>query len=1458
MRIPCFGAKTARALLLGTACLFAVAELSYAQDSKPNRAEILRRIEDTRLSDQDQLRLLLQTEFVARTKAPNGWTDVFLGDSNPDLRRFNRTMAQHSQNTAKAESAYRQALTAQIIANTRGLPRDQARAYITKMAHETFLARQRGHQNVRETLRYKLSNAKTDAEKAKARAFAESILRTRALEDEVYQSALRRHDGQGDAARMRELLRRIANRKTTLRPSDIANSDERAREEFLRRSQTELEVAEYRRLARSGTFLSEQNGQPVSGQSRLAMARDAEQVLVNRLNAKALRPSRYDILAFTLSKDERAIRAETLAKEIKETPEYVALDMLSPADFGNQGMRYLAVASALRQQQQGVADWRAKFVKGTDTGIAAVDGFTSMLQTGAADYSRIWDNAGDMSLSKVDARISRYNAHVDQLIPAITEAGKLQLEARRAGKPLDLSKLSARSRELLIKAQMLQGKPGQQRLVLNDKTRVFGGLNEGLNLPGDHFLNSVSGLNMLEMAATTYIPAAGSGKVAKMLEGLKVSRTGVQAARFGTDLGVGMILTGATDYAKTGKVDPSKIAIESSLLQLGLGSAGSVTNGAARAMASHLTKNPTARAATEKALRTAMGLPSEAMLQSVYQAKLQGSDVSYEMFLANLMNAGMSRGVSHSIESPFLSHLPKSLRRKVVDANDVVQRSKDVAEARLKEVLGDQVTGKAAEDGGIRTREGTPEDTLRKTMDEALSSGKITWGELTMLYGDNPGLKPVLQAVNNHRAEYFQKLVEPAQNAARRELTGEFTWRSNQIKKLYANDPTKLKAEEARLQREYDAELKLINTAPKAPGSDNLTSDVDRSIASERVRRQLKQMYRNDRGGYEIPASSAQSYDVNEYINVFPDIRKTMGQAKELANIQVKEGDYNGLTQDQAIEAQGMATAMLHMNAAQRDQYRRNVRSSAGDRALADKQLAAAGKSLLRADREMQAEMQAVARDNPNLKANPADLAVRARDNLYGRRTEAIRKDNLKLMHLEHDIQALKDKKVPEDAPERVKLEEARKALQAKIHRDWGFALREGIETYASFSGLDSIVSDGQMKKIPIRELINNKKYYRVKPGEKQENPPEGVIEKELSDRQVQAFLDDQINMMTHHVNGLHKGGEDVVGAASALGKYGERAVLGLKLQGKDLTKPPYLAFSRWSEAMVKNRKDPEKLKETLREISSAFGGNGNEKHGLLQFVKMAEASLPGAKGVWDAKAMGLKPAQTAANQPPTMQQLKTQLANRRRMLEEEEELRLRYGPASARKSNETKRLALKEELTRLEAKKARRAAFGKKYLREDWDKAESLEAKERSLQERLAQLGKLSKNDKAAVPIINELRETRKQLEGLRNKYKEKGGNGPLALTDQEKLEEARMAAIREELKVREKASEQYEALAKKNLEKVKSANPLPAGQDGKIATLPFGKSTEGQVQLLTVTLGSASLQIKVQKPKEPVASGD
>ena len=115
---------------------------------------------------------------------------------------------------------------------------------------------------------------------------------------------------------------------------------------------------------------------------------------------------------------------------------------------------------------------------------------------------------------------------------------------------------------------------------------------------------------------------------------------------------------------------------------------------------------------------------------------------------------------------------------------------------------------------------------------------------------------------------------------------------------------------------------------------------------------------------------------------------------------------------------------------------------------------------------------------------------------------------------------------MPADSPEARELTRTRNEKLAQVHREWGVALREGIETYASLENLDVVLGDAQFPDIKVRQLINDQNYTRA-----------GLAKdgRELTDGQVGNMLNDQIMMMTHHMNGYHEGHEGTIDAASAM-----------------------------------------------------------------------------------------------------------------------------------------------------------------------------------------------------------------------------------------------------------------------------------------------------------------------------------
>lgn len=1378
------------ALSLGLALTLTPA--AQAQDAQGNRAQILERIETERQAALTALQQAIAAEHDLRADAPGGIYRL-LGDSDPNMITYRMRLDAQSKKVAEAEARYRQALSAEILTATRGLDQRQTTDYLFHRdlsAGETY-------RNISDRARARLADrvhaAGNDQQRRAAFAEADSRLRAAQLEEEIVAAAQRRHQGQDDSVRLRQLLDRAASTKVTLRPSDIADPRLREYETYLRKTRMEQQIAEYRRLARSGRLIDPASNQVISGQRRLELAMDAETALAQELDARTLKPNRYDILSWTLSEPERRTQSKILAQEIKETDDYTALNHMGSAAAGDISEQLRAMGQAVRLQQTGVNDWRAKFTKNhAPTGIGAIDETINVIRTGSADFARQAGGAGHMSIDQVDQRIGRYHEQADALVAALNTAASANQTARRAGQEFDPKSLPPDTYKLLKDGHFIAPTArGTEVLQIPHDGPSLSRLKSGLDLPGDHLLNMVSAEKMMEMAAMSYIPGAAAGRVGKLMEGLQLGTTATRAGTIAADVITGMALDAGVEYARTGKVDAGRLAIESTFLQGATTGLGRGTGALTKRMAS-VFKNPTTRKAMEVALAQGLGLSSEAALQTYFQSAMEGKDMSYEDFLANMVSGVMGRGTSGAIHKEMFKVMPEDLARDMSARQEVLFRNKRKANDRLKKVLGDSVVDSGLTRESLRLNRLASTERVVKRMDEALTSGEISWAELKMLYADHPGLFPMMKGLAEHRARTFQSYVEPAQALARKELSSEY-WLKRQ--EILAKHPSKSVFRDRALERlnaEYQADLRDINKAPRAPGSDNVTSDIDRSNLSPRVRKHLKELYRIGDG--ENPkVTSARSYDVNEYIDVFPTINKTMPHSRDLAGLPVETGDFKGLNHEQAIEAGSMATAMLHMNDAQRAKYRENTLADAADAGLAGRQLDMAQASLARADRELQAEMDRLVADDPRLARNRSDLAVRARDNLYGKRTEALQQQANELMHVENQIKALQDKGVAEDAPQMQELRAQERQKLAQMQRDWGLSLREGIETYASFSGLDAIVNDGQLRKRSIRDLINDPGYRIAGEGE---TPGKDNSLKGFTPKQLDGFMRDQVMMMTHHMNGFREGHEGAVDAGSAMGKYAERAVLALKLQGQDLSKPPFKELNEIAEQMVKARKDPAKLRAYMEQIGQKYAGKKDADAGLEVLSGLIEQAIPQTRGLWDAGQMGLAPKRGLdPTAKPDARELRRQIASRRHLLRDEEEERLNTGPASAAAMNAARMASLQQELAGLEAGQAERARLGREFRPEDWDQARALQAENAQLEHRLKWMEGLGTKIPADHPAKQKLAANNAKLNALREAYRAAGGTGQYQPGPEEDRDQARMRAIREELEQRGEAAKGYEA---------------------------------------------------------------
>ncbi|MCK5442216.1 MAG: hypothetical protein KAJ23_10020 [Maribacter sp.] len=1290
----------------------------------------------------------LIAEINAKKKfSPDGFDNVYrlLGEHNPDYQLYLYTLKESYQRLSQAESNYRQILSAEIIAKAKSRQKGQTsqpttKDYLYDRSQEAKENYERQQELARKLLAQSLREASSYEDKAKAYAMSEGLLRTSRLEYEMTVAAHSRvrKDGKGDILRMRNLLRDAKNNKTDVRLSEWENHKKKnlqdlvkrgfdgerelakkkaeflhwEKEEFksfgdnhaieaenwLRSQKLEADIDEYRRLASNGKIVNAK-GNPITEKLRIEIAKEAELTMADMMKDRAVKSNVLQRLTGRV--DGRLTQSENINSDIVGTPEYNALDFLDPGYTTTKPEYMLALAHAIRKEEEKIDKWRTDFIP------------EYKMSVGAADAHRIAGVAGEMSLASVDARIAKYHKEANAFAEALTAMAKTP-------NPEDLKETE---HYMLLKNEhyIVPDGLGGEKYVFPPIGSISN-LQNDLNLPGSHWINSISGKNMATALASVAVPEFAAGRVGVLLKGLGAAERTVIGGSKAADILVGMGTDATFEYIDNKKVDVEKLLIESTLLAGTLEGAGKATEVFSEALMA-----PINIPKLETFVKKSMGLAVETSLQTLYSKSDGNSELTYEDFFSGLVNGTISKAASSTTQKVKLPKWIKDLAKGQNNIDRLGQRYKE-AEQRFKDIGGeDYVKGlEIAKAFPLSSTErlnanygsdrlGTEKMTDRLT--KSLESGEITWGDMIMLYADRPELRPVMAMINKRRDERFKSFVKDAQVAARRDVKGIYEAKAAEISATMEKGSNEYMLANAENREKYTNRLRDINTEPITPGSNNLTSDMDRSIKSDFVRKYLKETYRNRANGAKTPATSAQSWDVNEYIDVFPTIKNTLRLSGRL-NKTMATKEFGGLTEaevlranlshEEAVEANSHAAAMLHMNKGQRKKYKKNLykNTDAAQRDLLKRQFMVSDRSLKVADTELRTEMNNLVANDPSLKNNQSDLATLARDNLYGRRTEAIAAKEFELSQLQKQI----DNTIPERAGE---MEKRRDLLAAEIERDWGYALREGVETYASFTGLDVVVNRGQAKKMSMRDMINNPDFNR------EQLKKEGF---DYSDRQLDGFLRDQIMMMTHHMNGFNEKGESAVEATAAVGKYAERAVLALKLKGVDLSKEPYASLSKDAEILVKARKNPAELRKALEKIG---GGEGRADEGLRKFSKMIMNGLPGTEGLYES---GMAEAATDGNGPigGDLRRTRGMLASQRRFEEEQARLAFAMGPATAAKKTAEKMDWVNNELIELKKEKGRRDHLGSKYLRKDWDKAEQLESELAGLDERVRILREL------------------------------------------------------------------------------------------------------------------------------------
>ncbi|RMH75687.1 MAG: hypothetical protein D6683_11045 [Actinomyces sp.] len=688
------------------------------------------------------------------------------------------------------------------------------------------------------------------------------------------------------------------------------------------------------------------------------------------------------------------------------------------------------------------------------------------------------------------------------------------------------------------------------------------------------------------------------------------------------------------------------------------GATGAVARGAvsrvgASAALREALADPATRRAAESVVGELLGIPADAAAQLVVESA-RGHGVSADDVWAALLGSAMNRGLVARLRANrtyrgVAERLESAIDTEAVALDRHLNRQADAA---FERVLDDRPLTRESGDAvfeALRLGELTWEQLQRvyKSRGDAMTPLMERVNELRNRLVNSIGTRARLLA-RQRIAEHYDPLIAAATGAERERLRSEkqaeldkvadplvevgvavrFTEQALELasasrerliehllgalegdaretrrRELSALDEISLRDTALRrLEADYTAAVRKAAGDEIAPGSAGVTSDVDRSWSSEFLRRAareivLVEMTRGRADGEPGP-TTARAFDVNEYLNVMTRI-PALVKAREtftdrvVATLAVGDTSFE-LTHADAVEANSLAAAMLHMDSHQRERFAANLTEGlTGDALTRMRAMLEWARSTL-ADSE--AELASyVERMRSRLPEGTLDseIELRARDELYGDRMR-------RLDELGHAIDRATD------ADERARLMSAWELLVNK-------ALRDGIETYSDMANLEIIVIRMQSAGGKPDDLMRSEDFRLGSPA------LAGITA-----QQIRAMLNDQILMLMHHVHTLHAGYESPAKAVRSFAKYAERALLALNLLGAfdPDVEGRYSDLYRATRALMRHKNDPQRLVETLADLR---GGKRGVEENLRWYLDQIEL-IPGMAGLTAEPPAGWRP----------------------------------------------------------------------------------------------------------------------------------------------------------------------------------------------------------------------------------------
>ncbi len=1112
-----------------------------------------------------------------------------------------------------------------------------------------------------------------------------------------------------------------------------------------------LDMEEYRRLALTGLVVDPETNVPVGGILRIRVAEQAEKALVQYLD----RVGRLGEFRKLWSSEPLRDLGKSLVEKIKYRPDYKILHYLETGETPTPKHFFLIVANVIRTEQEAlVSVYRDGYLGGKWDQVDL-----EQLMRVANLYGD-----GDDNIEEVKERLNRFIKEMDTAHDALLNARKMSPEQLEQDKP--------RHYQLMRQMGYIDIPDNDQkraRYVIPETARSFRSFAErasnNVDIPGKGILAAVNLRTAGQAAISAILPELAGAQFAAYGRNVFVSERAYAAATLAGEAIAGTLLDASMESffnrrdARPGQkikgVEWDRLILESMILgtvtqftggvvdeafDVTLKTLGSKTPNSALYKA--IKKHPLMAKHVEAYARTALGLASETSLTTFFQMYVQGN-MDETSWQAVLINSALSRAVAKGVnlaESPKVTwqeikrYLPKE-SRPVFDANPRL-----IAETRENINRQREEARKTLKDFQERT---AGEIITSKRLFRELAQGELSWRNLTkVIYpAMKDRLRGPMESLRVMRKRSFDKMKRKAIKRSIRDINRFFdllTIKANNKSKTKTELTTKLKKIEAR----REAELQLVRKKIIAPGSQDPTSDIDRSSRSQWVRRHLRAIYdaeiRLSRVG-DGP-SSARAFDVNEYINVMPFISETGQYMSAMRSFTAKEGPGN-LGHSVAMEALSLAAVMRFMSAPERLIFLDNKRAAlkaeidagqamAVDSGRLERQIEFAMNSIAKAEKVFQIERAEVAKRKPGLRDSEIDLL--ATDAIYDRKMAKISNKQFELSLIEN-----------QNSPEAL-------GLRAEIMRDMADGLRSGIETYSSPVGIDIIVSriqgakrpDGSKKKVADR--LEEAGF---------------TLKGELSDfssHDIKAMINDQLMFITEHVHGFSSGHEGAYETGRALGKYIERAFLGMKILGLDIgevrRRPEYDPHRRLLEAaqsLAAVKDNPEALLERLKDFSRT--SPPSYESGMAEIFWLIEKVLPGMKNLTgvSADAPPIKATSAAESRQLDATYRRARMIARLHWRDELTLVRETLGPEHAIKLVSTDIAGTKAKIASINQRMAAMAKLGEDYQSKDWGVVSRL-------QNALYEVRVLAANlTDPKAPLLKEIHKQKKaveaQLESLR-----------------------------------------------------------------------------------------------------------